>query len=169
MCVIYRYGWVNLVAIHPNLLEIEHGVLLQVTLMLVVKVDIVVHVLARAEEQIGTPGVFIDVARYTPTHSPLKQAAGRRAVRPGFLGGRRRGERPRLLGQGFSLTWLHGVRKGVVYVSVGQRDPQRGNRSAVHDDVTAAAAVPRTGSGVIAAAAAAANALVRCHRTRHIF
>lgn len=58
-----------------------------------------------------------------------------------------------------------------MYVSVRQRYPERGNRSAINTssavhDAVMAAAVSQTGSSV---AVAAANALARCHRGRHIF
>lgn len=71
VCVIYRYGGVNLVTLHADLLKIDRRVLLKMTVMMVVMVDIVVHAVAEVEEQIGTPDVFIHVARYISTHSPL--------------------------------------------------------------------------------------------------
>lgn len=46
-----------------------------VVVVVVVMVDIIVHAAAvatHAEKQIGTPDVFIHVARYISTHSPLK-------------------------------------------------------------------------------------------------
>lgn len=75
------------------------------------------------------------------------------------------------MGQDFSLTWFSGVSRGerVLNVPVGQRYPQRGNRSAVdissavHDAVMAAAQTARNVNVV------AANALARCHRGRNIF
>lgn len=110
----------------------------------VVYVDIIVYAVAPVEQQIGTPGVFINVTCYISNHSPIAA----------------RGEAVLLLGQGFPLTWLGG---GEGVVPVGERYPERGSAvdssSAVHDATMAAAVAQTVADGKEPA---------RCHRGRHI-
>lgn len=158
-------------AFHPELLEIERGGLLQGTLVVVVlvllvvgKVDLIVHAVPRVQLRIGTPGVFINVPRCVRRSSPLKRAAGRGAVGPGLPRGGR-GHGSRLPGEASPLGRRRCVRRGerVVYIPVGQRYPERGDRG---DDAAMAAAVAAAQSG---GNVAVAGALARCHRGRHIF
>lgn len=120
----YRGGVDLLAPAHPNGLKSERGLLLlllRVSRLLVVKVHkVVVDAVARTEMNTGA-GVYIHVARHTPTRSPLQRTAGRRAVSPGLLGGRRRRERRRVVGPGFPVTRFHGARERVVGVPTGQR------------------------------------------------
>ena len=143
--------------------------------VVVVEIDIIFHAVAQAEDKVGgTSDIFIQVPHHISTHSPLERAAaGRRAVRPGFLGRRRRGDGARLVELGLlPLTWLREARRRrrrAVYVPVGERSPQRGHGRAVYTVSTAADAEMAAAMAQAACSVtAAAVALARCHIFQHV-